>query len=48
MISPHSRNIGSKNTVVVSPGIAMTNAEATLPTITSSMTPAKIQLSTEG
>ena len=48
MISPHSRNIGSKNSDKESHGTAMTNAAATLPLITSSMTPAKIQLSTEG
>ena len=48
MISPHSRNIGSKKKAKLPHGTAITNAVATLPIITSSMTPAKIQLSTEG
>ena len=48
MISPHSRNIGSKTTPMASQGTAMVKAGATQLMITSSMAPAKAQLSTAG
>ena len=47
-ITSNAVNIGSKNSDKESHGTAMTNAAATLPLITSSMTPAKTQISTEG